>query len=100
MDEPTTGLDPNQILDVRQLIRELGRTRTLLLSTHILQEVEAVADRVLLIAGGRLRFDGTPGEMKNGFESLDEAFYSLTGRRSGPQPPTSEPEPVAEAPDA
>jgi ABC-2 type transport system ATP-binding protein len=79
LDEPTTGLDPNQIREVRQLIRKLGEEKTVLLSTHILQEVEAVADRVLLIDGGRLVFDGTPAEMAASSPSLDEAFYRLTG---------------------
>ena len=79
MDEPTTGLDPNQIRQVRGLIRELGRTKTVLLSTHILQEVEAVADHVILISGGRVVFDGRPAEMVEGHASMDEAFHELTG---------------------
>jgi ABC-2 type transport system ATP-binding protein len=78
MDEPTSGLDPNQIREVRQAIRELGRTKTILLSTHILQEVEAVADRVILIHEGRIVFDGTPAEMAGG-RTLEQAFYALTG---------------------
>ena len=77
MDEPTTGLDPNQIRDVRALIRELGMTKTILLSTHILQEVEAVAGRVILINAGRVVFDGPPGELAQG-GGMDEAFYRLT----------------------
>src|SRR5262249_32595094 len=59
MDEPTSGLDPNQIREVRRTIRELGQSKTILLSTHILQEVEAVAGRVILINEGRIIFDGT-----------------------------------------
>ena len=88
MDEPTSGLDPNQIREVRELIRQLGATRTVLLSTHILQEVEAVADHVILIHEGRIVFDGTPGEMAAG-RSLAEAFYRLTGGtgRDGPSDP-------------
>ena len=78
MDEPTTGLDPNQIRDVRNLIRDLGQTKTILLSTHILQEVEAVAGRVILINAGRVVFDGTPAELA-GSEGMDAAFYRLTG---------------------
>ena len=78
MDEPTTGLDPNQIRDVRNLIRDLGQTKTILLSTHILQEVEAVAGRVILINAGRVVFDGTPVELA-GSEGMDAAFYRLTG---------------------
>jgi ABC-2 type transport system ATP-binding protein len=78
MDEPTTGLDPNQIREVRRLIRELGRNKTVLLSTHILQEVEAVADRVVFIHRGRIVFDGTPEELKAPHGSLEEAFRMLT----------------------
>jgi ABC-2 type transport system ATP-binding protein len=79
LDEPTSGLDPNQIRDVRRTIRELGRTKTILLSTHILQEVEAVADRVILINEGRVTFDGLPGELMERYGSLEQAFYVLTG---------------------
>ena len=60
MDEPTSGLDPNQIRGVRQLIRDLGQSKTVLVSTHILQEVEPVADRVLFIHDGKIVFDGKP----------------------------------------
>ena len=77
MDEPTAGLDPNQIREFRENIRRLGKDKTILLSTHILQEVEAVADRVLLINEGRLVFDGPPMELrKDG--SLEQTFYRLT----------------------
>ena len=79
MDEPTAGLDPNQIRDVRRTIRELGKSKTILLSTHILQEVEAVADRVLFIHSGKIVFDGTPKEMHSKGASLDEVFHQLTG---------------------
>lgn len=78
LDEPTSGLDPNQIKGVRQLIRDLGRSKTILVSTHILQEVEPVADRVLFIHDGRLVFDGAPAEMRSGVASLEEKFYQLT----------------------
>jgi gliding motility-associated transport system ATP-binding protein len=78
MDEPTSGLDPNQTREVRQTIRELGRNKTILLSTHILQEVEAMADRVIFINRGRVVFDGTPAEMQAGYATLDAAFYALT----------------------
>ena len=67
LDEPTAGLDPNQIRDVRDTIRRLGESKTILLSTHILQEVEAMASRVLFINEGRLVYDGA-------------------GRRPGPRP--------------
>jgi len=78
MDEPTSGLDPNQVREVRRTIRELGRTKTILLSTHILQEVEAMADRIIFIDRGRIIFDGTPEQMKAGCNSLEEAFHALT----------------------
>ena len=91
MDEPTSGLDPNQIRYVRQLIRELGATKTILISTHILQEVEAMADHVILVDEGRVVFDGTVDEMKAG-ETLEQAFYRLTGRPASVAP---EPEPLA-----
>ncbi len=78
MDEPTAGLDPNQIRDFRQDIRLLGQTKTVLLSTHILQEVDVIADRVLLIHEGRLVFDGTPDALR-GDDSLEASFYALTG---------------------
>lgn len=78
MDEPTAGLDPNQIRDFRQDIRLLGQTKTVLLSTHILQEVDVIADRVLLINEGRLVFDGTPETLRRD-GTLEESFYALTG---------------------
>ncbi len=63
LDEPTAGLDPNQIHDVRETIRKLGENKTILLSTHILQEVEAMASRVLFIDEGRLVFDGPVSDL-------------------------------------
>jgi ABC-2 type transport system ATP-binding protein len=64
LDEPTTGLDPNQILEIRALIRDLGRERTVMLSTHILPEVEAVCSRVLIIHRGKIVADGTPESLQ------------------------------------
>ena len=64
LDEPTAGLDPNQITHVRELIGELAGQHTILISTHILQEVEKVADRVLIIAAGRIMADGSPDELR------------------------------------
>ncbi|NUM74796.1 ATP-binding cassette domain-containing protein, partial [candidate division KSB1 bacterium] len=81
MDEPTAGLDPNQIREFRKNIRQLGHSKTILLSTHILQEVEAVADRVILVNNGTLVYDGAPGKlMENG--SLEGPFYRLTSNGS------------------
>src|SRR3954468_5254580 len=78
MDEPTSGLDPNQIRGVRTLIRELGKSKTVLISTHILQEVEPVADRVLFIHDGRIVFDGPPAQMRQEGRSLEDQFHRLT----------------------
>ena len=64
LDEPTAGLDPNQIAHVRQLIGELAGQHTILISTHVLPEVEKVADRVIIIAAGRIMADGTPDELR------------------------------------
>jgi len=77
LDEPTAGLDPNQILEVREMIRKLGQTKTILLSTHNLPEVKQMASRVILIADGRVRFDGTVKEMSDG-KSLEDRFRELT----------------------
>lgn len=77
LDEPTSGLDPNQIRMVRSLIRELAKTKTILLSTHILQEVEAMSDRLLIIHEGRLVFQGTAQELTVG-SSLEDRFHALT----------------------
>ncbi|MGN6135167.1 MAG: ABC transporter ATP-binding protein [Aureliella sp.] len=78
LDEPTAGLDPNQIREVRSTMRRLRETKTILLSTHILQEVEAMADRVILINEGRKVFDGTVADLKARGD-LDSAFHQLTG---------------------
>ena len=85
LDEPTNGLDPNQIRQVRQTLKRIGREKTILLSTHVLQEVEAVATRVLMIAEGRLVFDGTPDELaaRGRDKGMEGAFRSLT--RTGTQ---------------
>ncbi len=79
LDEPTSGLDPNQVHDVRQLIRSLGATKTILLSTHILQEVQAVCSRVILINEGRIVFDGSVDEMGGDRHDMDKRFRELTG---------------------
>jgi ABC-2 type transport system ATP-binding protein len=79
MDEPTAGLDPNQIHEVRETIRKLGREKTILLSTHILQEVQAMAERVLFIDEGRLVYDGSVEQLTRDGKPLDERFRELTG---------------------
>ncbi|MEX0938582.1 MAG: ATP-binding cassette domain-containing protein [Pirellulales bacterium] len=78
LDEPTAGLDPNQIREVRETIRKLGQTKTILLSTHILQEVEAMCNRVLFINEGELVYDGTFAELAADGRTLDEHFHKFT----------------------
>ena len=82
LDEPTSGLDPNQVHDVRDLIRGLGQTKTILLSTHILQEVRAVASRVLLINDGRIVLDGGIADMEGQEHDMEAHFRKLTRRAS------------------
>ena len=64
LDEPTTGLDPNQIVEIRKLIKELGKEKTVILSTHILPEVEATCDRILIISKGKIVADGTSENLR------------------------------------
>ena len=77
MDEPTAGLDPNQIRQFRENIRNLGSQKTILISTHILQEVDAIADFLIFVNDGRMVFKGTPAELKED-GSLEQPFYRLT----------------------
>jgi len=79
LDEPTNGLDPTQIHETRKLVRELATNRTLLISTHILSEIEQIADRVLILAGGTLRADGAPTELIEKAQKI--ATYVLQVRR-------------------
>jgi ABC-2 type transport system ATP-binding protein len=81
MDEPTTGLDPNQIKEIRELIREIGREKTVILSTHILPEVTATCDRAIIISDGKLVASGTPQELI----SRGRAGNSVVARVRGPQ---------------
>jgi len=84
MDEPTAGLDPNQIAQVRETIQRLGAEKTILLSTHILQEVQAMATRVILINEGRLIVDAPVGNFAAAGKSLDSEFRRLTGQSTTP----------------
>ncbi len=77
MDEPTAGLDPNQIHDVRETLLKLGQEKTILLSTHIMQEVDAMASRAIVINEGRLVYDGAISELTRRGH-LDEVFRQLT----------------------
>ena len=79
LDEPTAGLDPNQIRGVRKTMKRLSETKTILLSTHILQEVEAMANRVVMINEGRIVYDGDVASLRNvGNGDIDDAFHKLT----------------------
>lgn len=78
LDEPTNGLDPNQIIEIRNVIKEIGREKTVILSTHIMQEVEALCSRVILIHQGNIVQDSPIEEFKGKFGSLEEAFQSYT----------------------
>jgi ABC-2 type transport system ATP-binding protein len=71
LDEPTSGLDPNQIVEIRKLIRELGSEKTVILSTHILPEVEATCDRILIINKGKIVADGTAESLRNQAQGSD-----------------------------
>uniref|UniRef100_A0A7C3I6W9 ABC transporter ATP-binding protein n=1 Tax=Gracilinema caldarium TaxID=215591 RepID=A0A7C3I6W9_9SPIR len=79
LDEPTTGLDPNQILEIRSLIRELGKSKTVILSTHILQEVEAVCSQVIIIHQGRIAAQGTSAEIGRTLKGQDSWHLELRG---------------------
>lgn len=82
MDEPTDGLDPNQKHEVRSLIKEMAENKAIVISTHILEEVDAVCSRAIIIAAGRLLFDGTPEELRaqSGMNDYDDAFRAITSR--------------------
>jgi len=80
LDEPTDGLDPNQKYEMRNLIREMGKTKAIIISTHVLEEVEAVCTRAVIIAQGRIVAQGTPSELMARSETgrLDDFFRSIT----------------------
>ncbi len=78
LDEPTTGLDPNQLVEIRKLIKEVGKNKTIILSTHIMQEVEAICDRVIIINKGNLVADDTLENLKKEGGTLEEIFRKLT----------------------
>jgi len=75
LDEPTTGLDPNQLVEIRELIKSLGKEKTIFLSTHIMQEVEAICDRVIIINKGELVIDTPLSELKSNQEQLIEVEF-------------------------
>ncbi|MEO2100122.1 MAG: gliding motility-associated ABC transporter ATP-binding subunit GldA, partial [Flavobacteriaceae bacterium] len=75
LDEPTTGLDPNQLVEIRKLIRNLGKDKTVLLSTHILQEVDALCDRVLIINKGEIVLDEDLETLRKGQKQIIEVSF-------------------------
>lgn len=78
LDEPTNGLDPNQIIEIRELIREIAKDTTIILSTHIMQEVEALCSRVILLNKGEIIADQRIEDFKGQYKNLEEAFQNLT----------------------
>ena len=78
LDEPTVGLDPNQIIEIRKLIRELGRAHTVILSSHILSEVQAVCQQILIFSKGHLAAAGSLEELTAGGKNLEQVFLELT----------------------
>ena len=79
LDEPTDGLDPNQKFEVRQLINQMAKNKCIIISTHILEEVEAVCSRAIIIARGKILVDSTPSDLKQQYNcSLEEVFRNIT----------------------
>ena len=79
LDEPTTGLDPNQIIEIRELIKSIGAQKTIILSTHILPEVESTCSRVLIINEGQIVASGTPDELANQSTGEQKTFLTVRG---------------------
>ena len=79
LDEPTTGLDPNQIVEIRELIRKIGKEKTVLLSSHILAEVEATCDRILIINKGKIVADGTARDLRKKAEGKEILKIGIEG---------------------
>lgn len=79
LDEPTTGLDPNQIIEIRDLIKTLGKEKTVILSSHILSEVEATCDRILIIKRGKIVADGTAMTLRQQAQGQEELTLSIGG---------------------
>lgn len=82
LDEPTVGLDPAQVIEIRKLIRELGRAHTVILSSHILSEVQAVCQQILILSKGHLAAAGSLEELTADGKSLEEGFLELTDGES------------------
>lgn len=84
LDEPTSGLDPNQIVEIRNLIKQLGRAKTVILSTHILSEVQATCDRVLIINEGKIVADGSPEQLQQNFQGVESLTMEFKTSSSDP----------------
>ncbi len=78
LDEPTTGLDPNQLAEIRGVIRNIGKEKTVVFSTHIMQEVEAICDRVVIINHGKIVNDSELSALKTSGKTMEEVFRNLT----------------------
>jgi ABC-2 type transport system ATP-binding protein len=85
LDEPTSGLDPNQIVEIRSLIKEIGREKTVILSTHILPEVQATCSRIVIISGGKLVADGSPEDLR---QRERGTRYRVSVEKNGAAPET------------
>jgi len=81
LDEPTTGLDPNQIAEIRDLIKKIGKEKTIIFSTHILSEVSAVCDRVIIINEGKIVGEGSPQELINKIKSSGMIYVKIKGNK-------------------
>ena len=87
LDEPTTGLDPNQIVEIRNLIKELGKEKTVILSSHILSEVEATCDRILIINKGKIVANGSSVDLRKQAQGNELLTIQLETNGSGSTPP-------------
>ena len=83
LDEPTSGLDPNQVEDVRAIIREIGKTRTVIVSTHILSEVETICSRAIIISGGKLVANSSIENLKNSIGTSSSVYLTFACGNSG-----------------
>ncbi len=82
LDEPTSGLDPNQLVEIRDLILKMGKEKTVLLSTHIMQEVQAMCSRIIIINNGNIVADDSITNIQKGNQSLEDVFRNLTRTES------------------
>ncbi|MBI4812734.1 ATP-binding cassette domain-containing protein [Candidatus Falkowbacteria bacterium] len=97
LDEPTTGLDPNQIIEIRELIKKIGREKTVIFSTHILSEASAVCDRVIIINKGRIVGEGTPSELMSRAGGKELIYVKIKGNKDEVLKKLGEMENVAKA---